>query len=61
MHRLSASSLADCRHGLSGNEAAPDREERYVLEENVQVDDAYLGGERTGSKVGRGSEYRSIV
>jgi hypothetical protein len=61
MYRLSASSLADCRHGLSGSEAAPDREERFVLGGYVQVDDAYLGGERTGSKVGRGSEYRSLV
>jgi hypothetical protein len=35
-----------------------DREERYVLEGKVQVDDAYLGGERTGGKVGRGSENK---
>lgn len=35
-----------------------DREERYVLEGNVQVDDAYLGGEHTGGKVGRGSENK---
>ncbi len=34
------------------------REERYVLEGKVQVDDAYLGGERTGGKVGRGSENK---
>lgn len=32
------------------------REERYVLEGQVQVDDAYLGGERSGGKAGRGSE-----
>lgn len=35
-----------------------EREDRYVLEENVQIDDAYLGGERTGGKVGRGSEKK---
>jgi len=34
------------------------REERYVLEGHVQVDDAYLGGERSGGKVGRGSENK---
>lgn len=35
-----------------------DREERYVLAGKVQVDDAYLGGKRTGGKVGRGSENK---
>ena len=35
-----------------------DREERYLLEGTVQVDDAYLGGERSGGKVGRGSENK---
>jgi hypothetical protein len=35
-----------------------DREDRYVLEGKVQVDDASLGGERTGGKVGRGSENK---
>jgi hypothetical protein len=35
------------------------REEGYVLEEGqVQVDDAYLGGERSGGKAGRGSENK---
>jgi hypothetical protein len=34
------------------------RESRYVLAGNVQVDDAYLGGERSGGKVGRGSENK---
>lgn len=34
------------------------REDRYVLEGKVQVDDAYLGGERSGGKVGRGSENK---
>ena len=35
-----------------------DREDRYRLEGKVQVDDAYLGGERAGGKVGRGSENK---
>ena len=35
-----------------------DREARYLLEGKIQVDDAYLGGERTGGKVGRGSENK---
>jgi len=35
-----------------------EREDRYLLEGKVQVDDAYLGGERTGGKVGRGSENK---
>ena len=35
-----------------------EREDRYVLEGNVQIDDAYLGGERSGGKVGRGSENK---
>ena len=35
-----------------------DRDERYVLDGKVQVDDAYLGGERSGGKVGRGSENK---
>lgn len=39
-------------------QAMGDREEHYVLEGKVQVDDAYLGGERTGGKVGRGSENK---
>lgn len=34
------------------------REARYRLEGQIQVDDAYLGGERTGGKVGRGSENK---
>ena len=34
------------------------REDCYVLEGKVQIDDAYLGGERTGGKVGRGSENK---
>jgi hypothetical protein len=38
--------------------AMEQREERYVLGGQVQVDDAYLGGERTGGKAGRGSENK---
>ena len=38
--------------------AMAEREEHYVLAGNVQVDDAYLGGERSGGKVGRGSENK---
>jgi len=39
-------------------QAMVEREQRYVLEGQVQVDDAYLGGERSGGKVGRGSENK---
>ena len=39
-------------------QAMLEREQRYVLEGQVQVDDAYLGGERSGGKVGRGSENK---
>ena len=39
-------------------QAMAQRERRYVLEGAVQVDDAYLGGERCGGKVGRGSENK---
>lgn len=39
-------------------QAMGDRESRYVLTGNIQVDDAYLGGERSGGKVGRGSENK---
>jgi hypothetical protein len=34
------------------------REDRYLLAGKVQIDDAYLGGERPGGKVGRGSENK---
>jgi len=37
------------------------REDRYVLCGDVQVDDAYLGGERTGGKAGRGSENKGVL
>lgn len=33
-------------------------EEQYVLGGKVQIDDAYLGGERTGGKAGRGFENK---
>lgn len=39
-------------------QAMATREEHYLLEGKVQVDDAYLGGERAGGKVGRGSENK---
>lgn len=35
-----------------------DREESTVLAQRVELDDAYLGGERSGGKVGRGSENK---
>jgi transposase-like protein len=35
-----------------------DRESRRVLTGRVEIDDAYLGGERSGGKVGRGSENK---
>jgi transposase-like protein len=34
------------------------REESTILAQRVEVDDAYLGGERRGGKVGRGSENK---
>ena len=34
------------------------REEQHLLSGDVQVDDAYLGGERAGGKPGRGSENK---
>ena len=39
-------------------QAMTEREALYTLSGKVQVDDAYLGGERTGGKVGRGSENK---
>jgi transposase-like protein len=38
--------------------AMADREDQYVLDGKVQIDDAYLGGERSGGKAGRGSENK---
>lgn len=39
-------------------EAVVEREARYVLDGQVQINDAYLGGERSGGKAGRGSENK---
>ena len=33
-----------------------EREEAYLLRGKIQIDAAYLGGERPGGKAGRGSE-----
>jgi transposase-like protein len=35
-----------------------EREEKTILAQRVETDGAYLGGERTGGKVGRGSENK---
>jgi transposase-like protein len=35
-----------------------EREESTLLAQRVEIDDAYLGGERRGGKVGRGSENK---
>jgi len=39
-------------------QAMSEREKSYVLRGKVQLDDAYLGGERNGGKPGRGSENK---
>jgi len=39
-------------------QAMAEREAHYLLGGQVQVDDAYLGGERSGGKAGRGSENK---
>lgn len=39
-------------------QAMVEREALYTLVGEVQIDDAYLGGERPGGKVGRGSENK---
>ncbi len=38
--------------------AMTEREEAYLLRGKVQMDDVYLGGERTGGMAGRGSENK---
>jgi len=38
--------------------AMSEREETCILKGNVQIDGAYLGGERPGGMVGRGSENK---
>lgn len=39
-------------------QAMVERDARYTLDGDVQVDDAYLGGELAGGKAGRGSENK---
>lgn len=39
-------------------QAMQQRDSAYTLSGTVQIDDAYLGGERSGGKVGRGSENK---
>ncbi len=39
-------------------QAMAEREQRYVLAGQVQIDDAYLGGAYRGGKVGRGSQNK---
>ena len=39
-------------------QAMVEREDHYRLSGQIQMDDAYLGGERTGGKAGRGSENK---
>ena len=39
-------------------QAMSEREETYVLQGKVQLDDAYLGGESNGGRAGRRSEHR---
>jgi transposase-like protein len=40
-------------------QAMAEREDHYLLAGQVQLDDAYLGGERSGGKAGRGSENKA--
>lgn len=46
------------KHKLMG--VMTDRENRRVLTGRVEIDDAYLGGERSGGKLGRGSENKVL-
>lgn len=39
-------------------QAMSERDDSYILSGTVQLDNAYLGGERTGGKPGRGSENK---
>jgi len=39
-------------------QAMTERDEMYLLQGTIQVDDAYLGGELSGGKAGRGSENK---
>ena len=38
--------------------AMSERETKYTLSGQVQIDDAYFGGELSGGKAGRGSENK---
>ena len=40
--------------------AMASREQVYVLEGNIQIDDAYLGGEHRDGKAGGGSENKTL-
>jgi hypothetical protein len=40
------------------NRPMADRKAAHLLQGAVQLDDAYLGGERSGGKAGRGSENK---
>ena len=42
-------------------EAMCERGEAYLLRVMVQIDDAYLGGERNGGRAGRGSESKAPI
>jgi len=44
--------------GCSGSITLAERDAQYKLSGNVQIDDAYLGGELAGGKAGRGSENK---
>lgn len=53
----------EIRHRLGAAQQDPagsdrEREETYVLRGKIQMDDAYLGGERPGGRAGRGSENK---
>jgi hypothetical protein len=41
-------------------QAMAEREDQYLLSGHVQMDDAELGGERSGGKAGRGSETQPL-
>jgi hypothetical protein len=40
-------------------QAMAERDAQYTLSGQIQIDDAYLGGERIGGKAGRGSENKT--
>jgi len=59
---LEAASGRQLPHGLAdpsqADAAQAEREDCYRLSGTVQMDDACLGGERSGGKAGRGSENK---